>query len=360
MDDPSNTSPLAQLNRKLAQLKQHLQLRSQAASALKESEDELARELERCDGLSRILEMGKSDLDKIEGPSLAGLYHSLVGDKQQRIDRQRRGTMTIEQHLVKSSMRVAHLKEQIPRLRQTVLSLDDLETEYALVLAAKSEAIARSDDARKGKLQALDEQLAHAWADIRTFEEAIELASQLATDLEHVMQSLGKAGDTGAGGHGLGGHGSAGYASAGQGAAGHGSAGNATTSHSGSTGGASSSDNANRQPQPVNASRLDETRCAVRRVMERHEKWSQLLTDAGEKGPDFSGLELFKHFCDHYFRGHIAGWAMRDKLAATIEVAVSTSMQIDQMKRHLRRRLEAAQMKSERIAGDRLRMLEQM
>jgi hypothetical protein len=388
---PNPAQKLQQLNQRLAWIRQQLAQRERLIEQLSRTQQALRVQIQRLKMLGEAVQAERQELSKPEPSGLGGMIDGLMGGPQKRQTRQQR-FQGLWQHYQQAHQQAQHLHEHALKLQQSLKTLEEMETEEALVLAAKNDAISEVGGERARRLNGVAEQLAHTWADTRDLEEAINVGGVVRETINHCLRLLSEAGEMTTppakdaippaghpsynprrhgpdaqknpankhngsshngqhhNGHPHNGHPHNGHAIGhpnGQPINGHGLNGH----------GAPGSSDA--QPKPrLSCIRLEEALAAVRRAVDHLGTFAEALDDLGEDPPCFEDLQLFCQYVEHYFHGRLTDWPMRERIEKAIDAAVVVGTRVDQKTAHLRRQLETAQMRAERLAETRRALIE--
>lgn len=299
---------LSELNQRLVELKELQRHRRKLQNHLESALDRLEGERARLADLEAVLNKEGRDIQRLENLSLAGLFYTILGSKEEQLQKER------QEHLVAKLKRdqcrhaVDSLSREVEGLREQLSGLEDVDVRYQSVLAQKEDFLSHSDDERARHLVALSEQLADAQSEAREVREAVEAGRAAQAGLNHVVDALQSASNWGVWdvfGGGL-------LATA------------------------------------AKHSRMDEARDAAHQVQDLLRRFQRELADLGS-GADAIIAEVgsFETFADYFFDGLIVDWIVQSKIDRSLSNARAVYGRVVDVLAELERRQANVQ---ERIA----------
>lgn len=181
---------LGELNEKIRRLKEKVKqekrltiLRSSAEESLRNEEKRLAQLLER-------LEKEKADVKKLEGLSLTGLFLTLLGTKEDTVEKERQEFLKVKLQHQECAHSIQGLIEEIDRRTFMIESLGDVQTQYDEALIEKEHYLLETNNAYKQKAFRLSENLADLQSQVKEVDEALEIGYQVRREMADVLLSL--------------------------------------------------------------------------------------------------------------------------------------------------------------------------
>lgn len=263
----------ARLTNALAQ-KQHKEKRVRDLEAV---EAELGHASSRLEALGAQLAREKVDVDKLERTSLTALFYSVLGSREEQLEKERQELLSIQLRYQQVKHQVEALQRDHKYLRQQIADMAGVEDQYKALLAEKEAWLRQSDQAVANQLLENARQSADLVSQINEISEAIRAGRSVLTSLEAVLDSLGSARNWGVWdmfGGGL-------------------------------------------ISTAVKHGRIDRARQGIRDVQERMSRFKRELADIQdvELKVDIGGFETF---ADYFFDGLIVDWVVQSKIEASL------------------------------------------
>ncbi|HUX77218.1 MAG TPA: hypothetical protein VMY40_11315 [Anaerolineae bacterium] len=316
---------LEELNVQLIDVKEKLRTRRKLQAALASARQRLAQERARCSELEGELERENADVAKLEGLSLTGLFATILGSKEEQLEKERQEVLAAKLRYDACAYAISALEREVADLQHQIARLGDLDARYQAILDRKAGLMLEAGAGPAGRLAEdasrllqLSEPLADARSDVRELDEAISAGNQVLDGLDHAIASLKSAGSWGVWdllGGGI-------VATA------------------------------------VKHSRIDDARASIHRVQELLWRFRRELGDV-EADPDVGvDLSSFEAFADYFFDGLIVDWIVQSRIENSLEKAVHTRDTVQQVVGDLHARLGEAQDRVRALTEERLRLIE--
>jgi len=309
---------LEELNVQLIDVKEKLRTRRKLQAALSSARQRLAQERARCRELEGELERENADVTKLEGLSLTGLFATILGSKEEQLEKERQEVLAAKLRYDTCAHAISALEREVADLQHQLARLDDLDARYQAILDRKEELMLETGAGPASRLLQLSEPLADARSDVRELDEAISAGDQVLDGLDHAIAALKSAGgwrvwDLLGGGI---------VATA------------------------------------VKHSRIDDARASIHRVQELLWRFRRELADV-EADPDVGvDLSSFEAFADYFFDGLIVDWIVQSRIENSLEKAVHMRDTIQQVVGDLQEKLGEAQDRARALTEERLRLIE--
>lgn len=249
----------------------------------------------RLDSLSTQLEKEKIDVDKLEGTSLKGLFYSVLGSREQQLDKERQEMLSAQLKYQQTRNHVEFLKRDREYLRQQIDPLAGVDAEYERLLAEKERLLHQTDEKTARQLMEITEKIAELEAEIKEITEAIHAGNQVVSGLRQVISSLKSAEGWGTwdllGGEFI--------------------------------------------STAVKHSRIDEARNGIHDVQTKMSQFSRELADVRKHVEVQIDIGALASFADFFFDGLIADWVVqsriRDSLNQTIKAQQMVEKTVDEL-----------------------------
>ncbi|WP_185601880.1 hypothetical protein, partial [Paenibacillus sp. 598K] len=143
--------------------------------------------------LKRQLESEKADVAKLAGLSLANLFYTVVGSKQERIDKEQQDVIRAKLQYDQAVAESAQLKEEIAQLRSLLTDVHLAEQEYDELFARKKALIREQYSEFREALDAITDEENERNVQKKELGEALAAGHRLRDHLDAAMESLSKA-----------------------------------------------------------------------------------------------------------------------------------------------------------------------
>jgi len=294
---------LSKLERQQAGLESEVKAASAAAARLKA---QLAKE--------------EADVDALSGASLAGLFHSLLGEKDERLLQERQEAVAAQLKYDAAVRQQQTLAEELDRTRSELRTLQGVKAEHTELLQQKEAAIGRSSGPGARQLFGLGERENTLRWEAQQLSEAITAGSHARQALQRVVEAL-----EGARGFGtwdlLGG-------------------GLIATA--------------------LKHGRLDDARDAAHEAQGALSSFRRELQDVAiSVDAEQIAVDGFTRFADFFFDGLIADWIVQSRINQSLEGAQRNHDLVVNLVESLRRRAQAAQAELAAVQQERAVFIEQ-
>tara|TARA_R110002073_G_scaffold335442_4_gene527429 strand:+ start:169 stop:1107 length:939 start_codon:yes stop_codon:yes gene_type:complete len=265
---------LNDFNERLAIAKANLRQKEKLESMLRSARLLLTEAKHEQTSLRQIAEKEHSDLAALEGLSLTGLLHAMLGSKEQRLDKERKEFVAAKLKFDQVTATVDDLREEVQRLTDESSRLENAGTEYERVLVEKEQYLSDNDSDIARKLVELTQRIADLTADQKELDEAVEAGQFALQSVERIRDTLASAANWGVldmfGGGML----------------------TTMAKHS-----------------KIDAAK-DQARIAQRRLL----RFEEELADADERLQVSLQIDGFSKFADYFFDGLISDWIVQSKI----------------------------------------------
>ncbi|GAP15988.1 hypothetical protein LARV_03783 [Longilinea arvoryzae] len=272
---------LSHITDRLTQIIEKKKLKTKIEQDIRQVNTNLEEKRSLLERLEGQLKKEQVDVDRLEGFSLSGLFYSVLGSREQQVERERQELLAAQLKYQQARRVIDGLLEDQARLEGQLRELQGVEGEYAALMAEKENQLRQSNPQVAGELIHLAQQIADRNAEKREIEEAISAAGEVHFSLERVIEALESAEGWGTWDM-LGG----GFLST-----------------------------------AVKHSRIDEAREAMRAVQVKMNRFTRELADVQQSTPlsiEIGGLESF---ADYFFDGLIVDWIVQSKIENSLEQA---------------------------------------
>ena len=189
---------LDDFNERLAIAKSNLRQKNKLDSMLRSAQNSLAAARSKRTKLKDILTKEQSDVDALEGMSITGLFHAMLGGKEQRLEKERQELVAAKLKYDQAADTARDLSDDVERLKDALSLLENADSEYEQVLAEKAEHLAANESDTARTLIELTDQIADLTADQKELDEAAEAGQSALRSVEEIQGTLASAANWGA------------------------------------------------------------------------------------------------------------------------------------------------------------------
>jgi hypothetical protein len=309
---------LDELNSQLIEVRQKKRIRQKLLDDLDRTRNMLSEQNSRLAELEIIVKKEGSDVEKLEGLSLTGLFHAVLGDKQTQLDKERQEYLAAKLKYDECKYSTSALEHDINDLEARIAGLGDVDSQHKAIVERKEQSISQGNDRNAAKLIELSEALADAQSDSKELKEAIEAGKAVLAGLDSVVGFLKSARNWGTFdmlGGGL-----------------------ITTA--------------------VKHSRIDRARESVHHVQQLLRVFQRELADIDSRTDIDIDIGSFLTFADYFFDGLIVDWVVQSRIGRSLDSAVQAAERVDGIVQQLQVNLEKTQTKRNSIEQEKNKLVE--
>ena len=289
------------LERDLAQI--HSRLEQQSAQAA-----ELARQLQK----------EQVDVQRLERLSLQGLFYSVLGSKEQQVEKERQEMLAAQLQYQNANHQAGALRLEKEGIERELSALSGVDRQYTALLAEKEDFLRRGNPTVAADLLRLTDAIANKASERHEIDEAAAAAEDVSGSLARVIASLESAEGWGTWdmlGGGL-------LATA------------------------------------VKHSRIDEAREAAHDVQAKLVRFQRELADVQRDANIIIDIGGFEIFADYFFDNLIMDWIVQSKISSALNQSRQAKAQVEQAAARLRQAREEVTRQAERLAEQRRSLIE--
>ena len=292
---------------------------------LEASRDALARKLKaeeaRLIELKEILTKEKIDVDKLEGLSIAGLFHTILGKKEQQLEKERQEYLAAKLKHDECCSTIEALKSEFYALQGRLNDIGDIEKDYTSILKQKESILLESTYPDRLRLMELMDKGADASSRIKEIREAIFAGEKVRQALQKALSALNSASNWGV------------YDMLGGGFI-------ATA---------------------VKHSRIDEAKAEIHEVQYLLDRFRRELGDVYSNQPSLSiDIGSFATFADYFFDGLIADWVVQSRIKESQESTQRLLESVNRILYALKNDMNSSQAELQSTEGEKAALLEGM
>lgn len=309
---------LPELNARLTKVVEQKRLKVKLEQDLHAVEKEYLEKSTRLETLSTQLAKEKVDVGKLERTSLTALFYSVLGSREQQLEKERQELLSAQLLYQQTKHQVDFLERESDRLLHQLEELIKVDSEYALLLSEKERFLRQSNQSVARELVAVSEQIASLNSDIKEISEAITAGTNVILGLEHVIESLASAENWGTWDM-LGG----GFIST-----------------------------------AIKHSRIDDARRSVNDVQTNISQFKRELADVQKNVVLQINIGELESFADFFFDGLIIDWIVQLKIVESLEQSKQANKVIAQAVKELENLKKVIQSKVSDLKGKRAQLIE--
>lgn len=181
---------IQELSTRLSKIIEQKRLKNKLEQDLHTVEIELQDQSARFASLSIKLEKEKVDVEKLERTSLTALFSSVLGSREQQLEKERQELLSAQLSYQQTKHQVEFLEKERNSLLQQLDRLEDVESEYEYLLSEKEHLLRQSNQAVTNQLIELSEQIAILNSEVKEIAEAITAGNSVISGLEQLIESL--------------------------------------------------------------------------------------------------------------------------------------------------------------------------
>jgi chromosome segregation ATPase len=184
---------LQELSTRLSKLIERKRLKEKLTRDLHAVETELQEKSIRLVSLGAQFDKETVDVDKLERTSLTSLFYSVLGSRDEQLEKERQELLSAQLLYQQARKQVEFLVEERNALSQRLEQLMGVESEYERLLSEKEALLRQSKQGVANELMEYSEQFANLNSELKEITEAIRAGNEVISDLEQVIKSLGSA-----------------------------------------------------------------------------------------------------------------------------------------------------------------------
>jgi hypothetical protein len=181
---------LEELSERLSKKLEQKRLKEKLEQDLLAVEEELRDQSARFESLSTQLVKEKVDVEKLERMSLTTLFHSVLGSREEQLDKERQELLSAQLLYQQAKKQVFFLEQEQNTLLQRLDELADVESEYESLLSEKEQLLRQSNQVVASELIEYAEQSANLDSEIKEVGEAIAAGNNTIGELDQVIEAL--------------------------------------------------------------------------------------------------------------------------------------------------------------------------
>ncbi|OZB90307.1 hypothetical protein [Paenibacillus sp. XY044] len=176
-------------NRQLTKLKEDIRNKTKYDNRMQELARELREHKDEAERWKLRLADEDKDVERLTGASLSGLFYSLIGRKEEKLEREQLEVLEVKAKYDMAIRGVADIQSELQELERKFQEVRYAEFEYEKILDEKEKVILRNNS----ELAGLAEEQADLSVQLKELKEAVRAGEVVLEDLERADDSLGSA-----------------------------------------------------------------------------------------------------------------------------------------------------------------------
>jgi len=309
---------LEKISARLAEIVEQKRLKTKLEQNLLSVNKELANKSSSLESLRIKLEKEKVDVDKLERTSLTVLFYSVLGSREQQLEKERQEMLTAQLNYQQTKYQVTFLEQEQSSLSHQLAQVEDVESEYKMLLSEKEQLLRQSNQPAAAEFAEIDEGVSKHRSELKEIAEAVKAGKAVGSGLEQVIASLESAEGWGTWDM-LGG----GFLST-----------------------------------AIKHSRIDEARNSVLDVQAKMGQFRRELADVQKNMEISIDISKLLTFADYFFDDLIIDWIVQSKIVDSLEQSRQAKELIDKALRHLENMCQLSQSNLNALQERRARLIE--
>jgi DNA repair exonuclease SbcCD ATPase subunit len=309
---------LGNLDERLTQAKTQLRVKQKFESMLRQAQNVVRDERSKSSNLKEKLADEKADVDKLEKLSLTGLFYSVLGTKDERLEQERQEFLAAKLKHEEAVKSLEDAQREVNRLSDELTPLADAGADYDRLIVEKEKLLAEAGDDNAKKLLDMSEQLADLNSDRKELQEAIAAGQTTLNSLRQVSSELGSAANWG------------------------------TWDMFG--GGMIST--------MAKHSKIDSAKQHAHQAQRQLRRFQEELADADHRLHVSLEIGGFSKFADFFFDGLIADWVVQSKISEASSACSSTMNRVSSAINECRRRLAETEQDIKKLTSSKQEFIE--
>ncbi|MEW9096971.1 MAG: hypothetical protein AB2417_17995 [Clostridiaceae bacterium] len=179
-----------ELNKNIANAKEKLRRKEKLKNLLERTREDLNVQTAKKKELYEVLHKEGKDVEKLESLSITGLFYSILGDKEQQLEKERQEYLSAKLKYDECCSLITTLEKEIISYNEELKEYINIESEYDELMESKEKLILQGNDLNAEKLIRLAEKAQDLKSNIKETKEAINAGEKVREALERVLSSL--------------------------------------------------------------------------------------------------------------------------------------------------------------------------
>lgn len=306
------------INERLAIVKDNQRKKSKYEMHIERLTEHLREERVKKEQLQKQLEKEKEDVKKLEGFSLTNIFYTITGQKLEKLDKEQQEVLAAKLKFTEALEAIEDMNAELIDYKEKWQEVADADVQFKALLKEKERLIHSHDEAGSRQLFELATEEADVHANLKEFEEAIDVGSRTVRAFDQALDSL-------------------------------------SSSKSWSTidmvgGGAFST--------AMKHSHLDHAKSAIHKAQRLLRQFQEELLDIDNHFRSQHEIGNLLTFADYFFDGIIVDWVVHGKINDSFEQTEKTKRKVQSVLHQIRSEKDVMQNKLQEIEKRRMTIFE--
>lgn len=181
------------INNEILEVKDRVRRRERILSLISHADVNIKQELQRKDGLKNILDQEEMDVKKLEGLSLKGIFLAVIGNKEEKLDKERAEFIAAKLKFDECCNSIRVMQLELEDYHRQLRDIGNANNDYDRLMRKKEQLIMEANDKNTRQILEAMEQAADIEADLRELREAMSAGKSVLDSLKKASSSLGSA-----------------------------------------------------------------------------------------------------------------------------------------------------------------------
>lgn len=177
-------------NEQLKKLNDQVVRKSHLETLLKDLKTQQAAISKEIELLKTAASKEQSDVDHLEGKTLSALFYSIIGQKSEKLDKERAEALAANLKLEAASKNLESINSDINKYQAELDAISDCEENYNNILNEKREAVKSTGDIAAAEILELEEHIANLETQIKETDEAIDAGNEAMEIINSIKDDL--------------------------------------------------------------------------------------------------------------------------------------------------------------------------
>ncbi|MBL4936626.1 hypothetical protein JK636_12745 [Clostridium sp. YIM B02515] len=178
------------INREILEVKERVRRREKILSFINHADDNLKNELHRKDELKKILSKEELDVKKLEGLSIKGMFITLLGNKEEKLDKEKAEFLAAKLKYDSCCGTVKSIETDLQKYYGELREIGNANDDYEKLMRKKEQFILNAHDINTRKILDFAEERGSIEADLREIKQAIMAGNSVLNSLERAADAL--------------------------------------------------------------------------------------------------------------------------------------------------------------------------
>lgn len=183
----------SEVNQEIFELKEKLRIKEKLESLRDMRNKELQRKKANRNELYNELNKEKRDVEKLEGMSFSSVFLSIIGKKEDKLDKEREEFLAAELRYEECVESIKELEREIEDINRELINYSGVRRDYDRLIKEKEQLVMQDDGVKGNKLRNSLDKINELKLDIKEVREAINAGEKACSSLEEMRKHLDSA-----------------------------------------------------------------------------------------------------------------------------------------------------------------------